>query len=300
MDRRGRPVKLTDDLKLLIAQIQMWRKKKLKAPVIQKLIRERLKKHVRNRVATEGLRWSEDLIEEEVENLLPGLNTIRTYLNEIDIDQHRPIDSPWHMGTLKEHPLLIEAIPVVLSVLNSPEISYTVTIRQALWISRLYTVVKQPELLHKIAWHYAFNERINEISKTDFNTLEYDRRLSNPKELLEYFANLIPTADYVTYGKAFLQVTNGVKYMGPAIPVDHILIRGDKVYAPVKIRGQAAQIELPYPNRNTLLEAIRGYTKSTRELKTGETVVRLKETIALAFENQASNEFLHNLIMEGE
>ncbi|GAG13477.1 unnamed protein product, partial [marine sediment metagenome] len=227
------------------------------------------------------------------------ISTVRNNISELD--------KPWHLGLMAERDeqghikylLPPEAIPSILAALESREMftrHREVTIRQVLWISRLHNVVKHKDDLWEIAWHYAFNERISEVSRTDFNTSEYDRRLSNPKELLEYFRSRIPQSDYLTYKKAFKQVTLGIEYE-PGLPVDHLVIRDNKVYAPLLIQETPKHLEMPY-SAEALLEWVKKEksVKSIKKLKNGVTVIRFKKTISLGFENKEYNEHLHNLI----
>ncbi|MFC1965218.1 hypothetical protein ACFLWG_04390, partial [Chloroflexota bacterium] len=216
-----------------------------------------------------------------------------------------PLDKSWHMGTLKDYPLPTEALPVILDTMESQMMltrSREVTIRHAIWISRLQHVVKDKDELCEIAWHYAFNERISEIAHPEkqFDTSQYDRRLPNPKELLEYFRSRIPQSDYQTYGKAFEQVTLGIEYE-PGLLVDHLVIRNNKVYAPLLIQEKSINLEMPY-SAEELLEAVKKEksVKSVKKLKNGVTVIRFKEPISLGFENKGYNERLHNFMKDGE
>jgi len=212
------------------------------------------------------------------------------------------LDKPWHMGTLEEHPLPSAAISSIVAALEARKMltrHRNLTIRHAIWISRLYTVIKQKDDLWEIAWHYAFNERISEISHTKFDTSEYDLLLAKPKELMEYFGHSRRGISYDNYKTAFEQTTNGINYVGPSMPVDYLVIRDNKVYANFMIQGKPTQLEMPYPDPHTLVEEVKKQkvVKSIKKLKNGETVIRFKETISLGFENKEYNAYLHNLIM---
>lgn len=175
MNGRGRPEKLTDDLKRWITKRQGGhKKKKLKAPIIHNDMRCYIEAQVRDDVKKRGLDWSEDLILSEVEERLPGVSAIQKYLQELNprLDKPLPKDYPWHLGTLDDYPLPVEAIPHILKVQTwleqhdggfplstsfdwGVEVTATeqgekifhvhetvarglLTIRQAQWISRLY------------------------------------------------------------------------------------------------------------------------------------------------------------------
>jgi len=163
----------------------------------------------------------------------------------------------------------------------------------------IFVIVIDKDDLWEIAWHYAFNERISEISGTEFNTSNYDNLLFKPKALLEYFRESRQGISYEKYKAVFGQVTNGIEYMGPAMPIDHLLIRDNKVYGRFMVQGKPCQLEMPYPDPNELLEALKKQKiiKSIKKLENGVTVIRLKETVNLLFEKQEYNEALHNLIM---
>ncbi len=234
----------------------------------------------------------------------PGLRAVQARLvtiqDEYNSKDFQDLEGPWHLGTLKDNPIPIEAIPNILQVQELRNLltrGHSVTVRQALWISRLYSVIRDIDLLGRISWEYALQEKTCELANTKFNSSEYDKLLLKPKELLKQFKSNTPV-DYSTYKKAFEQVTLGVKYMGPSLPVDHLMIRDNKVYATFLINGTPKQIEMPYSDPKALLEAVKKQkvVKSIKKLKNGITVILFKESIDLAFENKEFNEYSHNLI----
>jgi len=238
----------------------------------------------------------------------PTQETLKRAISKARNQPESPLDKPWHLGLLTkirdhlEYQISPETIPLLLEVLEKQKMFTRhrgITIRQALWISRLQKVVIDKDDLWEIAWHYAFNERISEISGTEFNTSNYDNLLFKPKALLEYFRESRQGISYEKYKAVFGQVTNGIEYMGPAMPIDHLLIRDNKVYGRFMVQGKPCQLEMPYPDPNELLEALKKQKiiKSIKKLENGVTVIRLKETVNLLFEKQEYNEALHNLIM---
>lgn len=273
----------------------------------------RIKPSLKQTIVSEAIRYPtkpraalaaelQDLIERMGE-ISPTDETLMRMISEARNKEESPLDKPWHMATLKDYPLPTEAIPSILAVLESQEMftrQREVTIRQALWISRIHTVVKPKDDLMKIAWYYAFNERISEVSHTDFNTYEYDRRLSNPKKLLEYFENPNLKADFAVYKKAFEQTT-GVEYAGVSFPVDHMFFDEEKVFAPINIKDKPIYLKLPFTDSKALLNGLKkeNNIKSINKLDNGITLVVLKKSVSLAFENKEFNEYLHNLIKEG-
>ena len=153
MNNRGRPEKLTDELKRWIANHQRDRKRKLKAPEIRQDLRAFIEKKVRKEVAERGLNWAQDWILEEVERILPGSSRIQKYLRELNprLEKESELNTPWHMGCMIEHQLPPEAIPYILLAQDYarkyPDPVFNtlpqdpVTIRQAQWIARLYAIV---------------------------------------------------------------------------------------------------------------------------------------------------------------
>lgn len=281
----------------------MKKREKTIHPEIKNMITERALATDRDRGTL-----ADELIDEIMlkypDRVPPAFDTVIKDISKARNHAPSPLDKPWHMGTLKDYPLPPEAIPSILAALESREMftrHREVTIRQALWISRLHTVVKHKDDLCKIAWHYAFNERISEISRTDLNTSEYDRRLPNSKELLEYFENPTLKADFATYKKAFEQTT-GVEYAGVSFPVDFMLFNEEKVFAPIKIKDKPIYLELPFTDSKALLNGLKkeNNIKSIKKLDNGTTLVVLKKPVSHAFENKEFNEYLHNLIKDGE
>ncbi len=311
--KKGRRPKLTDDIKQWIVTHQQGRKKKLKATHMRADVRDFIEKELRKQNKERELPWTEELIQSEVKNCLPGISAIQKFLNPVNKmleEKPSPLDKPWHLGLLtkiKEHPeyyISPGAIQSVLDALTSQKMLTRhkgVTIRQALWVSRLYTKVKQKDELWRIAWHYAFKERISEIADIDFDTTEYDHRLSNPKELIKYFDTRMHSVDFKTYKRAFEEITCGVKYAGVSFPVEFMLFVGDKILAPIRIQDKPIYIELPLNDQKALLNALekQHFLKETKQLD-ASTLVVLKKPLPISFENKEFNEYLHNLIKDGE
>ncbi|MFC2038372.1 hypothetical protein ACFLUG_01180 [Chloroflexota bacterium] len=127
----------------------------------------------------------------------PKLRAVQKIIAEIQEEKKRAtgIDNDWHMGTLKLNPLPSEVIPVILEVVNHiestdkvrPALWGPVTVRQAIWISRLYKVISDIKLLHSTSWAYSLFERAAELSKTNFNSTELDRMLGEPEKIMDVF-----------------------------------------------------------------------------------------------------------------
>jgi len=286
-----------------ISEEIMKKREKIAHPEIKNMIAERALSTDKDRI-TLAYELIDEIMLKYPDRVPPSVETVKRDISTARNHAPSPLDKPWHMGTLKDYPLPLEAVSSILAALESREMftrHREVTIRQALWISRLHTVVKHKDDLWKIAWHYAFNERISEVSGTDFNTSEYDRRLPNPKELLEYFTNLTQKVDFATYKKVFEQ-TSGVEYAGVSFPVDFMVFNEDKVFAPIIIKDKPSYLEVPSTDSKALLEGFKkeNNIKSIKKLDNGTTLVVLKKSVSLAFENKEFNEYLHNFIKDGE
>jgi hypothetical protein len=112
--------------------------------------------------------------------------------------QDTGLDKLWNLGIMskEDYPdypeLTAEAIEAIIDVqkwaekVNIERIyeteRYGITIRQALWIARLYRAVKKHigrsvEQLWRVAWTYSAYEILCSLSGTDFDTWEFDRAL---------------------------------------------------------------------------------------------------------------------------
>lgn len=273
-------------------------KKRAKAmlPEIKELISQRALEETGESRETLADKLVEEIKIKFPKEVPPAWETIIKRISAARRHEAVPLDNPWHLGTLKDFPLPIEAIPSILAVQKSePILTRTggISIRHAIWIARLYLTIKDTALLGKVSWLYALHQRISEIAKTDFDTRKYDKLLSNPKKLLEQYEL---NADYSTYKRAFEETTLGVEFAGVSFSVDFLLIRDNKVYAPLILQGKSLLLELPYSDPDKLLEECKKQP-IVKSIKThqSETIIRFKEPISQAFENKEFNEFLYNL-----
>ncbi|MBA7482901.1 hypothetical protein ES707_18404 [subsurface metagenome] len=93
----------------------------------------------------------------------PGLSAVQKELNSLRKSPN-PKDRPWDMLTLSEYELPPDTLPTVLqawvhTTLNS---SRPLTIREAKWVARLHSVIKDIGQLTKVARSYAFWEYVSE------------------------------------------------------------------------------------------------------------------------------------------
>jgi len=87
-----------------------------------------------------------DSVAERVEQYLadkgpvPSRDTINKLISEVR-NRPDPEDRPWSVLDIAEYPIPPEALPVVLTVhFNEKRNGRSLTIRQALWVARLYSV----------------------------------------------------------------------------------------------------------------------------------------------------------------
>lgn len=190
---KGRPEKLTDDLKRKIAKIKKSNSNKWTLSMIQAELRQ----HILESVRKEHPTWDGKLLNSEVDSRLPGISSIQKYIKIIiqpKLDVPSELDPPWHLGTLEDYPLPVEAIPYILlvqDVMHEP-----VTIRQARWIARLYTIfgdyhrIKGKEKrqvaaeLYNWSKGYATHEIICRLAGTPFDTSELDKALREGSTLV--------------------------------------------------------------------------------------------------------------------
>ena len=103
------------------------------------------------------------------------LATVRRKVKELP---NNPLDQPWGMGTLDEHPISSEAVPAVLSVWKSCfEKGVGFTIREAKWAARLSGLIADTEKLYITARRYARTELMFELIGNPFDSTTLDHSL---------------------------------------------------------------------------------------------------------------------------
>ena len=194
---RGRPPKLTDEVKALIAKL-----------------------HIRNR-------WSVRVIQKKLPEFMPSLRgkvpghtVINNYIRQVVIPNINKIkgsgiDKPWSMATLDQYPIPPEAIPAVLEVWKSriqSKASHIIseskerarisgytgdvptgidseaqtslmtskadfTIREAKWVAQLSAIKTTTQELDYLANLYASTELIWQLMGKPFDSTALDRHL---------------------------------------------------------------------------------------------------------------------------
>lgn len=171
MNTRGRPEKLTDELKSEMTRIKVSHKKSLTVSEIQNELRLFLEKKVRKE---KDKTWNDALIHQQVEELLPGTSRIQKYnkfLTE-NFNEARPEDEQWSLATpVSFHPEVLDSILEVW--LRTRDAQSHFTIREAKWVSRLHALFKEDaDKLWDVARLFAQEELLNEISGVSFHEFE--------------------------------------------------------------------------------------------------------------------------------
>lgn len=96
---------------------------------------------------------------------IPKVGTIEKELGKLP-KKLETIDHPWDVSSLTEFPIPAEALPAVLGlwVAKRENTGRDLTIREAQWVARLYSVVKDMRRLAVFSCLYAENERLSEAS----------------------------------------------------------------------------------------------------------------------------------------
>ena len=188
MDGIGRPEKLTDELKKWIVTNQRGRKKKLKATAIRNDMRTFLETELRKQNKERELPWSETLLRSEIDNQMPGLSAIQKYLKPVNerLGKPNPLDNPWQLGLMAkpEYTIPPEAGSNIADIqeyiektpLDGLEMERTpLSIREALWVARLYTFKRNIKFLYQWVKTYAEFERLCQLSETPLDTSILDK-----------------------------------------------------------------------------------------------------------------------------
>ncbi len=171
---RGRPQKLTDDLKKQVAAIKNSKSKKWTLRMIQGELRLNILESVKRGHPN----WEKKLVDYEVEEQLPGISSIQKYIKSITqsgLTATSPLEKPWSVS--KTPDLSPEAIAVLFDIArwleeakDNPFLStipawteevtggimstsvWPLSVREARWVARLYMVMyplSQPEILYR-------------------------------------------------------------------------------------------------------------------------------------------------------
>lgn len=111
----------------------------------------------------------------EMGEIPPSEETIMRHISSARNNRKSPLDEPWNLSTLRDNPIVAEAIPAVLKVwiYHQGELMDSTsdgsgdvplfTIREARWAERLYKVLEDIPTLALWTFIYAKIERICEV-----------------------------------------------------------------------------------------------------------------------------------------
>jgi hypothetical protein len=156
---RGRPEKLTDELKSLIVKI-----KKDNPKLTGKNIRGEIRLHLITSKNKREPNLSEKEIARRVDGEeLPGESVIVKYLAKINpqLKIQLPLDTPWSIGDCIKYNIPADMIPVLIKIqelgLKTDELRLAqITIRQARWFAVLYPSVQRLTKNKTNEVHFAF------------------------------------------------------------------------------------------------------------------------------------------------
>jgi hypothetical protein len=143
---------------------------------------------------------------EKLEGRSPSVETIEKMISAAR-NQPDPLDGPWSIGSVKDHPVPPDALPILMEVYyrrlheegalikhtvdsggNYLDVVYdkVLSIRVALWIGRLYIIVQNLTIMEEMAEAYALEERVEEIldrapcsTEIDLLLLESTKKLNS-------------------------------------------------------------------------------------------------------------------------
>jgi hypothetical protein len=194
--KRGRPELLTDDIKRALMSYRQKYPDWSAQRIIDKIYRDYFALW-----KAKSPQLNDDEINAKIR--LPGKDSVLGYFRENKPNEEKQscLDLPWHLGVMAKKPqynILAEAIPYILMVQNWAENNPNIfnskheplSIRQALWVSRLYGITSPDALkknndikmvrsigqyLYQWSEAYATREKLCELSNTPFDTTKLDR-----------------------------------------------------------------------------------------------------------------------------
>ncbi len=101
----------------------------------------------------------------DVRDKLPERESIAKIISRTRKHPKSPLDEPWHVVTLADYDMPAEALPALLLIWgkSQEEPDEPLTIREAMWVARLYRLINNIEFLYVYAKHYALEEEVAEI-----------------------------------------------------------------------------------------------------------------------------------------
>lgn len=132
-------------------------------PEVDNLIRAKVQLCSRLSIAV-SREYLAALLEQEIMNQgyrAPSIENIKRKISAAHHAQDDPLRQAWTLSSLAENPIPSEALPAVMEASKERRAADDVlTIREALWMSRLYSAVEPKDLLFDWAFFYALDEQI--------------------------------------------------------------------------------------------------------------------------------------------
>lgn len=112
---------------------------------------------------------------EEMGEIPPTEETIMRLISKARNHPASPLDEPWSIGTLAEYDITPEAFPKIVEIQNlRRNVEKPLTIREAKWVGRLYTLSSNLTELDALSTYYSMREISSEISGIPCDTLSVD------------------------------------------------------------------------------------------------------------------------------
>jgi hypothetical protein len=264
-----------------------------------KAISDRSQQLIIDRALNSGLRREglADMLREEIKKSGERPPSIQTLKKKISAARHHlsPLDKPWHLGWIsnnqssqddgkKSYYILPEAVPYILKVQKVQADGSPVTIRQALWISYLYSIIDDINLLAQVSWRYAHYERICEIANTPVNTAEFDAVLLDDKnqgKIIEIFDEKLGPVRVRDYQKTIAAATEP-KSDTAAVEIETIYIYRGNIFALMKGKPDKS-IQLPIKDKAEFLNVLKreGFFESVKKFDNDLIRISLKKLLSL-------------------
>ena len=112
----------------------------------------------------------------DVKDKLPERESIAKLISRARNHSASPLDAPFSLASLAEYDIPPEAMPAIMWVYKKMfrESPQYFTIRQALWVARLYSIIESSDMVREWADVYAFREQVCWILGEPFFTRGLD------------------------------------------------------------------------------------------------------------------------------
>jgi hypothetical protein len=161
-------------------------KTNIKRPRISKTVRKKILE-----LSDSGMSPPDIVKELNKNSHAPDIRSIQKIV-KLAKPENNPLDRPWHMGTLKEYPLSPEVVAKIFEIKDTqPPFNMTllqlfssvtfpgiITLRMALWISRLCLLPMSSAWLRLWSKEYSDEERMSELSNVSFDSSDLDADLA--------------------------------------------------------------------------------------------------------------------------